>query len=729
MIPKTSLSRAENTEKSRVPAQTLLEQGLPVEALYELAKREGNSKKPIYEIHKWWARRLGHVFRMLLIASTLPRTQGKKENVDRKLMKRFYEKNDLSGVVVLDPFMGGGTSVVEALKCGATVVGVDIDPVAWFISKKEVEPLDESKLNDAYRIIERKLSSELRKLYRTTDPATGEAAEIVNAFWVSSFQCPECDARIVAHPHFQLAYDKKNQRQIVFCKSCGEVHEIAYPQRRFKCKTCAVWTTIQSGRVERGKVRCDSCKNQANVIDLIKPGIPATKSLFAIEFSKVRDGKPIREFKRADELDLQVVEEGKAALQQDRPSLFVPGAEIFTNDRFDGRPITHGYSKYEQLFNPRQLYCLSLILREIIKVEDVSVREYLLLAFSDCLASNNELVSYAFGYRKVTPLFAIHGFQVPQRPVEGNVWGNEHFGRGTFSRCVKKLIAGKRYSRSPFEYRYSEAGKIEKVFTGESIESGVWYGDGTHDAQIHRARLLNQSSSNLERLDNRSIDLILTDPPFYNNLAYSELSDFYFQWLRPHLESLPGGYRGETTPVGNTLLVKRKTEPEHSRYLEGLTLVMAECSRLLKEDGMLVFTFHHRDPAAWHALSAAIRDNGFRVTSVSPVRAEGVSGFHSYEGTPKWDAVISCRHRTNGRLEPRYSSTERISDEVRTWTKRFQRVSIPWGAADESSFAFALMLRGIVNGKLADGEARESLREIAKLFPQKGISGSIPAIA
>src|SRR5206468_3044872 len=160
---------------ARVTGQTLLEVGLPFLELYELARREGNAKKPIYELHKWWARRLGSVFRALLIAATTPgSTRDTPRRKVERLFQQFYQRRDLTGLVVLDPFMGGGTSIVEALKRGARVIGVDVDPVAWFIAKKQVEPFALRRLTAAYQRIADAVETDIRRLYQTFDPETGK---------------------------------------------------------------------------------------------------------------------------------------------------------------------------------------------------------------------------------------------------------------------------------------------------------------------------------------------------------------------------------------------------------------------------------------------------------------------------------------------------------------------------------------------------------------------------
>jgi len=723
--------------KPRIPKRTLLEDGLPIEKLYEFAKREGNSKKPIYEIHKWWARRLGHVFRFLLLGATTKSLKRIKKRQHRALLRKFYHRNNLDGLVVLDPFMGGGTSVVEALKCGARVIGVDIDPVAWFVTSKEIAPFDEIAVRESFDILERRLALKLRQRYSTTDPITGKAVEIVNAFWVSRFKCPDCNSKIDAHPHYRLSISSRDQSQTVFCRSCAAVHELPLSQRWFKCKSCAHTTVIMKGPASNGVLKC-LCGRSTPIIALVRRGRPARKHLFAIEYSvQPETGKPERRFKKASASDVSNFRSASKRFNAAKTALLYPETEILVHNRFDRRPTSHGYKRYDQLFNQRQLLCLSEILNEIVALKDKDSREYLLLAFSDCLASNNILCSYAFGYQKVTPLFAIHGYQVPQRPVEGNVWGNPHFGRGSFSRCVAKLIEGKRYALQPFEYRYPGNDRVEQVITKEKITTQLAPSPDLQ-SDTSRATLLNQSSVDLSNLKDNSVDLILTDPPFYNNLPYSELSDFYHQWLRLYFQNNHAEeYSSDLyTPVNETLLVRRQTEAEHKKYASGLLASMSECARVLKTNGMMVFTFHHREPAAWHALASSLRATNFKVTGICPVRAEGVSGFHSYAGTPKWDSVICCRPTKEAKaIAP--SSTpsletdtakmvRRIDHGLRRWGTKITANKMPWNSADEASFAYSLALQLIVNEQFSSDGSKRLLDCVTAKFPQRGVASVLP---
>ncbi|NLF40200.1 DUF1156 domain-containing protein, partial [bacterium] len=127
-----------------------IEDSFPIVEINRLAAPERNAFKPIYQMHKWFARRASCVFRAILLGALKPlplNADGTPATSGAQLiMDEFYKDHtsdtDTNGKVILDPFMGGGTTVVEALRLGCTVVGIDLNPVAWFIVKTETEPVD-----------------------------------------------------------------------------------------------------------------------------------------------------------------------------------------------------------------------------------------------------------------------------------------------------------------------------------------------------------------------------------------------------------------------------------------------------------------------------------------------------------------------------------------------------------------------------------------------------------
>ena len=157
----------------------------PIEFISKLAERESWRKevhRPIYHVHKWWAKRLGSVFRGALLGCVLP--------ADASLEEAFYERHDFAGVTVFEPFMGSGTTVGEAHKLGCTAVGRDINPVACEAVRVALGPLDRERLLCAFEQLSAAVGERVRGLYRTTD-ASGNPADVLYHFWVHTLPCPK----------------------------------------------------------------------------------------------------------------------------------------------------------------------------------------------------------------------------------------------------------------------------------------------------------------------------------------------------------------------------------------------------------------------------------------------------------------------------------------------------------------------------------------------------------
>jgi len=685
-----------------MPARSLLEVEPPVVFASRLGVREGNCKKPVYQIHKWWARRLGSIFRSILIGATTD----VRGNADADFDELFYRRQDLRGLTVLDPFVGGGTSLVEAAKLGAHVIGVDIDPVACFVTSKELAPCDENRLLAAFRQVESAVKESILTWYRTKLP-DGRSGTILYAFWVDEIVCPTCKEKFDGHPHYQLARDRTNKLQTVFCAHCNMVHDVPLDQERLHCRECGRRTTLKRGPVYNGRFHCPGCKNTTVLRDLTGKNRRIPQRMFALEV--VPNDTDERIYKRADRDDIRLLDRATSAwTRRASDEKFVPPEIIPIQDRDDPRPLSYGYRQYRDLFNPRQLLCLSLIAEAIRKVDDTASREFLALALSDALAANNMFCFYAFDYRKLTPLFGLHAYTKVSRPVENNVWGTD-FGRGSFEKCVHKVIRAKRYAREPYEYRYETPhGCPTRVVTGESITCAVLESlpDGPPSKQP-LAVLLNQSAEDLSTMPAASVDLILTDPPYYNNLAYSELSDFYHVWLKRMGLATYAGNGHRRTPLKESLYVRageRRAGPDHDRFGDGLAKAFAGCARVLKDPGLMVFTFHHNDPRAWTALTIAICRGGFEITSVFPVRSEGQSRFHSYEGSLKWDVVFCCRKRNAPQVRtvgadptrtiPR-SVAANAARELKRWRRMLSDAKMTFSPADAKSLRSGLLAMGI----------------------------------
>jgi putative DNA methylase len=113
----------------------MIEKNFDIPFISDLALREKQIQqnyRPIIAVHKWFARRPGTLFRGLVLS----------EFVNAPLRESFYRANNLQGVTVGDPFMGGGTRLIEANRVGCNVFGLDINPMSFWIVKQEIEHVD-----------------------------------------------------------------------------------------------------------------------------------------------------------------------------------------------------------------------------------------------------------------------------------------------------------------------------------------------------------------------------------------------------------------------------------------------------------------------------------------------------------------------------------------------------------------------------------------------------------
>lgn len=605
------------------PKHTLIEKGdLPLEDIATIIINESHRPKPIYGVHRWFARRAGAEFRSILSAISL--TEFEKE-----LFWSNYSGNlNLRGATVLDPFVGGGTSLYEAKKCNSRVIGYDIDPVATFITRFELEA--ESLIFDFDKIdkFTNKISKEIEKFHTTNVPDKGKQ-EVIHHFWVESRICPDCKMEFEIHPHYRLAYDNKKGIQWVFCKKCHRVYELQLLESQIICN-CGTTTTIQSGTLSRGNVTCPNCNFSSRLSERNTDKKPKW-NLFAQEYFDSSDKK--RYFKSIYPEDKQLYQKASDKLSLIQNDDIIPTREIPPKNRSDNRPLIHGFFRYRDLFNDRQLLHLYMLGKAISQLEDRNLQKILSIAFSEHLSTNCMYSSFAFGYRRVSPIFSIHSYRHITRPVELNPW-LKGIGRGTFPNTLNKV-------RKAIDYAKKQS------FTNNSIPTPKRRNNQKFPSNLIREGdfdIYTKSSENLNEIPDSSIDLILTDPPYFDNICYSELSDFYLAWQQSiGVAEAPFLKKDSWAPMMDNLSLKNRTIPEINNFNVKLQRIFSECNRVLKEQGLFIFTFHHKSPMAWESIARSLVNSNFICTKVIPIRGEGKGGLHSYSGTIKWDAVLVCR--------------------------------------------------------------------------------------
>jgi hypothetical protein len=146
--PSGSLTRSDG---DRLAPSLQVEQLVSKLSQDETGKRQ--HYRPIYSLHKWWARRPGTLFRAIILLATQPDLRDRLLRLnplgDLDVHAPYFASHDLSQWVILDPFMGGGTTLIEANRMGAKVIGCDINPVSYWIVRESLKEIDLARL-DAY---------------------------------------------------------------------------------------------------------------------------------------------------------------------------------------------------------------------------------------------------------------------------------------------------------------------------------------------------------------------------------------------------------------------------------------------------------------------------------------------------------------------------------------------------------------------------------------------------
>lgn len=584
---------------------TRLESELPIRELSMIAAADKRSIDPIYSAHRWWARRPPAIMRGLLLAAALS-----SDTSNGEFWKAFAAPTkSLAGLRVHDPFMGGGSTLVEAARLGADVSGGDIDPLAVEIVRHELLPAPAEEIRTAGE----ELLSFLRVRYNDLYPSDTSAEIPLHYFWLHEVTCPSCDQPGLLYRNLVLVRDANKHGAVVrdrpltvFCPADLSVHDLATLDQR-ELQHCGRKWNILDGTFVKFRYICPNCGRKSKHSEL-RTGV-APRRLAAVEVTVEGQRRRLR---ASSESDYQAIAEAKAHLER-ISSLRLPQGRL-TADRYDDRPICYGIETAAQLFSDRQLVVFGAAMAWIHNAElRAPVKRAITLAISNALATNNKLCGYATDYGRLAALFSVRGFPLPALPIELNPLHPEG-GRGTLRQCIERVVR----SSSTAVQRY-----VWSVPDAAPRRAKLSLSTGTPDTQAVRV------VSAADQGDSPQADLCIFDPPYFDYIAYSELSEFYRAW------------HGQPTATSPPLL------PHGDNPAEQFGLDFAQCLRAtlnrLVEGRPLAFTYHSANPDAWHAIGVALDDAKLAITGLWPVRSDGHMGHHSQPGNCEWDLVVCCR--------------------------------------------------------------------------------------
>lgn len=378
-------------------------------------------------------------------------------------------------------------------------------------------------------------------------------------------------------------------------------YELAYKAKCPKCGGTIVLCNENKGS-KAGVYICKSCNSEV-------PGVECTND--GAELVSVTYKITTRETQKTvapDEFDRSVMNKCDSEFYQyiSEMDLWIPDVSIPENWDRQQEDCLHrkGVHKFEDFFMKRSLIVMAYFLKKIHeKKSDVSENVYklLILTFSATLRYTNNLTISTDAWQDGRPVaWAKHAYWLSYQFVEVN----------PIEYIDKRVTAIK----AAIEYQKEKLPKVYKAKDQKDLsksELGFW--------------ILNQDSGNLP-IEDESIDLVLTDPPYGSNVQYGELSAFWLAWLYPDL----GISKERITDLSREILVNRKKNThskDHEFYYDGLKSVFKECYRVLKNGAPLVFTFNNKDPKVWMAVMKAALEAGFILEDEGVIYQEPIENY------------------------------------------------------------------------------------------------------
>lgn len=611
---------------------------IPFDKIYEAARKEASRKKPAFFIHKYFARRITCNFRMMLLGLLLP--------YDEDIWNYIYDSYEhinLKDLHILDPFMGGGTTIFEGVRLNASVIGNDLQPLSKFVTTALVKEMDIESVKIAKKKVEKSVADQIKKYYKTSCPECGKTADVMYTFHVKKVKSDSGCKEHKLFSSFVLAF--KKEIFTLVCPKCGDVFKHNF--RDFGKATCRCGFIIETpkvGYVNRGIFKCDECGEEHVISEYTKDdGYPHETELIALEYYCPHCNS--HDYKRIDKSDMQIYQNACQEYERIKGELPIPEQEIPLGYNTK-QVLNHGYKKFSDLFNKRQLLCLGLLMQEINNIEKEDDKFWLQLAFSGMLEMNNMFCRYQASAYKICNIFFNHAYVPISMPVENNVWGSK-LGTGNFVKTLDKIIRAKEFCSNIYDIStVIENGKsvVQKEYSNEKVNTKPTMQMECLDEK--HPVLLCQDSRNLDQIDDKSVNIVLTDPPFGANVMYSELIDFFHVWNYKSTIATELGFTTPLAPKKDEIIVNLVQNKTQEDYEDGLTSVYTECHRVLTDNGYLIFSFHDKSVESWLSVLKSIDAAGFKLEKTYPLHAESRTGAHtSNKNSIALDIMLICRKK------------------------------------------------------------------------------------
>ena len=548
--------------------------------------------------------------------------------------------------LVVDPFAGGGAIPLEALKIGADATASDLNPIPILLNTIVLEyiPKYGPKLADRVRWWGGKVKEIAEKELAEFFPAISRDEKPIAYLWARTVKCegPGCGFEIPLMRTRQLV-NKKNKSVAVALRPNQQTRSLEFELTDKKLGE-------SSATVIKGKAVCPICSfitPVASVRAQLKARRGGTKDarlVCVVTKSRSQKGKSYRLPTSKDFEALQTTSQALARESRGEGLSFVPNENIEDSEpRRIPLPI-YGMTRWSDLFNDRQLLVPGTFCR-IVRDLDLSseadrnfasaIKTILALSASKLADRNSSLCRW--------------------------IYQNESPGY-TFGRQALPMLWDYAES-SPLESGGGWSGIIED--TANMIET---------QAVSNIAGQVEQASASEQILPDDSVDLYFTDPPYYYSIPYSNLSDFFFVWLKRMVDGRHASLFGdEQSPKAGEIIqnlphkeVAHK-QKDRAYYEAGMTAAFAAGRRVTKPTGIGTIVFAHTETEAWEALLTALLSAGWLVSASWPIDTERSARMIAQRQSSLASSVhLVCR--------PRENRDGTLSEEIGDWREILRRL-------------------------------------------------------
>lgn len=596
----------------------LIEDSLPLKRLSELSAKDKASKKAhVRNLLLYWSCKPLPVSRVIAYASAIPSPKsnddlkkeilfveqlaayGVEHNDDRVLKrarKRLQEQFP-SGLTMHDPFSGSGAHSLEAQRLGLKAIASDLNPVAALLSDAVIRLIPSASIYESKTEIgQHRLDSEVRV------SAANIRQRITERLKQSYKGFPRIETMPFAYIWFRIVKcsSPKCRKDVpltstwTLSKASGN-HWSLKPKFKNNGLETEIIQGIYTGptTVSRSKVVCPWCNSVSSNGYLRSEAMEGRVGHRLMAVAWQADGSSKR-YRLPTEEEINAAEVRVDNIDIDFPAFPQDDTRKFT-------PALFGVQKWSDLHTPRQLYSLSEFAKAIKdELSNVSDR------CSDLNSEEKNVFVQSVGFILTASLCRMADLLTSLCGWEPN------------AQAVRHLYTGKAV---PMMWNYGEANPLAQASgswglcvkrTLKSLEKAPREYSGSY-AQMSAA----------QDMVANFVDIIVTDPPYYDAIAYAHLSDFFVPWIREAMgDFLPDWFSVTSTPKRREIIQRPKGFKTKTQFESDMFDALSQMSNNLKDGGILTLVYAHKSTSAWETLFEALLRSNFVVVATWPIETE-----------------------------------------------------------------------------------------------------------